>query len=99
MAEDLKDSKISPGETIDGDRGRIEIRATAVIHDVASLRGRHHRPGLKGVVIVASIREIGDEIEREARFSIASPVLTATLPGPIAQSHWAVGNSLHRVMA
>jgi predicted transposase YbfD/YdcC len=97
-AKGFKDTKISRGETTDGDHGRIEIRTTTVIHDVAWLQDRHDWPGLKGVVIVESIREIGDKIERETRFYITSLVLSANLLGPIVRSHWAVENSLHWVM-
>jgi hypothetical protein len=59
---------------------------------------------LKGIVIVESTREIPgsspgtDRIERETRFYITSLVVLANLPGSIVRSHWAVENSLHRVM-
>jgi len=54
--------------------------------------------GLKGVVMVESKREIGDKIEREARFSITSLVLPAPALGPMIRDRWAVENSLHWVM-
>ena len=85
-------------ETVDGDHGRIETRTTTVIHDVAWLQERHDWPGLKGIVMVESSREIGDKIEQETRFYITSLVLLANLLGPIVRSHWAVENSLHWVM-
>ena len=97
-AKDFKDTKISRDETVDGDHGRIETRTTTVIHDVAWLQERHHWPGLKGVVVVESRREIGDKIEQETRFYITSLVLLAHLLGPIVRSHWAIENSLHWVM-
>jgi predicted transposase YbfD/YdcC len=97
-AKGFKDTKISRGETVDGDHGRIETRTTTVIHDVAWLQERHDWPGLKGVVVVESSREIGDKIEQETRFYITSLVLLANLLGPIVRSHWAVENSLHWVM-
>ncbi len=95
---DFKDTAISRHETVDGDHGRIETRSTTVIHDIAWLQERHDWPGLKGVVMVESTREIGDKIERETRFYITSLVLLASLLGPIVRSHWAVENSLHWVM-
>ncbi|MGH8783454.1 ISAs1 family transposase, partial [Paraburkholderia sp.] len=95
---DFKDAKISRDHTVDADHGRIETRTTTVIHDVAWLQERHDWPGLKGVVIVESIREIGDRIEQETRFYITSLVLLANLLGPIVRSHWTVENSLHWVM-
>ena len=62
------------------------------------LQERHKWPDLKAVVIVDSIREIGDKIEQETRFYITSLVLLANQLGPILRSHWAVENSLHWVM-
>lgn len=97
-ARDFKDTTISRDETTDGDHGRIETRATTVIHDVAWLQERHNWPGLQAVVIIDSTREIGDKIEQETRFYITSLVLLANQLGPIVRSHWAVENSLHWVL-
>jgi predicted transposase YbfD/YdcC len=97
-ANKFKDTTISRHETIDGDHGRIETRTTTVIHDIAWLQERHDWPGLKGVVMIESIREINDKIERETRFYVTSLVLLADQLGPIIRSHWAVENSLHWVM-
>lgn len=97
-ANGFKDTTVSQDETVDGDHGRIETRKTTVIHDVAWLQDRHNWPGLKSVVMVESTREIGDKIETETRFYIASLVLIAALVGPIVRSHWAIENSLHWVM-
>ena len=94
----FKDAKTSRDQTVDGDHGRIETRTTTVIHDVDWLQDRHDWPGLKAVVIVDSIREIGDRIERETRCYITSLVLLASLLGPIVRGHWSVENSLHWVM-
>ena len=61
-------------------------------------------PGLKGVVMVESTREIPgsspgtDKIERETRFYITSLVWLASQVGPVIRSHWAIENSLHWVM-
>src|ERR1700736_113046 len=71
-ANGFKDTTISRDETVDGDHGRIETRATTVIHDVAWLQQRHNWPGLQGVVIVDSCREIGNKIEQETRLYITS---------------------------
>src|SRR5215217_5408017 len=88
----------SQDETVDGDHGRIETRTTTVIHDVSWLQERHDWPGLNGVVIVDSIREIGRMIERETRLFITSLSLPAKSLAVIVRSHWAVENSLHWVM-
>jgi predicted transposase YbfD/YdcC len=97
-ANDFKDTKVTRHETVDGDHGRIETRTYTAFHDVAWLQQRHDWPGLKGVVMVESTREIADKIERETRFYITSLVLLAHALGPIIRSHWAVENSLHWVM-
>jgi predicted transposase YbfD/YdcC len=97
-ANGFKDTKVSRHETIDGDHGRIETRTYTAIHDVAWLQERHDWPGLRGVVMVESTREIGDKIERETRFYITSLVWLASQLGPAIRSHWAVENSLHWVM-
>lgn len=97
-ANDFKDTKVTRHETVDGDHGRIETRTYTAFHDVAWLQERHDWPGLRGVVMVESTREIDDKIERETRFYITSLVLLAHALGPIIRSHWAVENSLHWVM-
>ena len=97
-ANGFKDTTISRQETVDGDHGRIETRTTTVIHDVAWLQERHDWPGLNGIVMVESQREIHGKIERETRFYITSLLLLAAQLGAIVRSHWAVENSLHWVM-
>jgi len=97
-ANGFKDTKVSRHQTVDGDHGRIETRAYTAIHDVAWLQERHDWPGLKGIVMVESTREIGDKIERETRFYITSLAWLAIQLGPVVRSHWAVENSLHWVM-
>jgi predicted transposase YbfD/YdcC len=97
-ATGFRDTTISRLETVDGDHGRIETRTYTAIHDVAWLQQRHDWPGLRGIVMVESTREIGDNIERETRFYITSLVCPATALGPVIRSHWAIENSLHWVM-
>ena len=103
-ANGFEDTKVSSHKTVDGDHGRIETRTYTVIHDVAWLQERHNWPGLKGVVMVESTREIPgsspatDKIERETRFYITSLVWLAHQMGPVIRSHWSVENSLHWVM-
>lgn len=98
QAKGFSDTAISQDQTIDGDHGRIETRTTTVIHDVDWLTRRHHWPGLNGVVIVESTREIGCKVEHETRLFITSLVLAAHLIGPLVRGHWAIENSLHWVL-
>ena len=94
----FENTTISRNETVDGDHGRIETRATTVIHDVEWLKERHDWPGLQSIVIVDSTRDTAGEIEQETRLYITSSDLPAEQMGPIVRSHWAVENSLHWVM-
>ena len=100
-ANGFKDAKISRHQTVDGDHGRIETRTYTAIHDVAWLQERHGWPGLQGVIMVESTREIADKIERETRFYITSLVWLASQLGPVTRSHWAIGVSSegHAVMS
>ena len=92
------DTKISAHQTVDADHGRIETRNYTVIHDVGWLQDRHKWPGLKGLIMVESLRETGQKTERETRFYITSLTLEARLSGPMIRDHWAVENGLHWVM-
>ncbi len=104
-AKDFADTKIGQTTTVNGDHGRverrrspdIETRTTTVIHDVKWLQG-HHWPGLKSVVIVKTSREISGRTEQETRYYVTSLVTLAALMGPVVRSHWAIENSLRRVM-
>ena len=95
---DFKDTRVSRHETVDADHGRIETTRYAVIHDVGWLQERHDWPGLKGVVMVESKREIGGKIAQETRFYFTSLALAALAIGPMIRDHWAVENALHWVM-
>jgi predicted transposase YbfD/YdcC len=97
-ANGFKDAAASRDQTVDGDHGRIETRTYTVFHNVAWLQERHDWPGLKGVVMVESTREIADKVERETRFYITSLAWLAHQIGPVIRSHWAIENSLHWVM-
>ena len=73
-------------------------RKYTVIHDVGWLQERHGWPGLKGVIMVESMREAGAKTERETRYYITSTTLEAKVSGPMIRDHWAIENSLHWVM-
>lgn len=97
-ARDFQDTTISRHQTLDADHGRIETRTTTVIHDVAWLQERHDWPGLNGIVMVESRRDIDGEIEQDTRFYITSLGLQAAQIGTVVRGHWAIENSLHWVM-
>jgi predicted transposase YbfD/YdcC len=97
-ARDFKDTTVSRAETVDADHGRIETRAVTVIHDIEWLQEQHAWPGMKGVIMVESTREISGKTERETRFYITSLVLLANQIALLVRDHWAVENSLHWVL-
>lgn len=98
QANSFEQTTVSQFKTLDGDHGRIETRQYTVVHDVEWLRERHDWPGLKGIVIVESQREIDAKTSRETRFYITSLTLDAEAVGPMIRDHWAVENSLHWIM-
>jgi len=92
------DTTVSVDQTVDGDHGRIETRRVTVIHDVAWLKKRHDWPGLQGLVVIDSTREIGERTERETRYYLTSSAWRAERLGPMVRDHWGIENSLHWVM-
>lgn len=94
----FKDTKISQHETVDGDHGRIETRTYTAFHDVGWLQERHDWPGLQGIVMVESRREIAGKIQQETRFYLTSLAWLASQLGPMIRGHWSIENSLHWVM-
>ncbi len=100
----MNHTKITRHETVDADHGRIETRTYTVIRDVAWLQERHKWPGLQGVVMVESQREIHgpgtsvNTIERETRFYITSLLWVAAQIGPAIRAHWMIENGLHWVL-
>jgi predicted transposase YbfD/YdcC len=97
-ARDFHDTTVTREATLDGEHGRIETRKYTVFHDIGWLRERHDWPGLAGVVMVESTRELPGKTERETRFYITSLTAPAKTVGPMIRDHWAIENSLHWVM-
>lgn len=97
-ANGFQDAAVSRHETLDGDHGRIEARKYTAIHDIGWLRERHDWPGLAGVVMVESIRDLAAKTEPETRFYITSLTAPAATIAAMIRDHWAIENSLHWVM-
>jgi hypothetical protein len=85
-------------------RQRLVLGQVKVADDVTWLQERHQWPGLQGVVMVESERQIPgpspqtDKFERETRFYITSLLWIAAQLGPAVRAHWMVENGLHWVM-
>lgn len=96
------DLSVTRHQTVEKSHGRIETRSVTASHDIDWLRTAHRWPGLKSIVRVESIRELGvhpgAKIERETRFYIASAAADAETLGTAIRSHWSIENGLHWVM-
>jgi len=72
---------------------------TTVFHDVAWVQEHHAWPGLKSLVRVQRIRQIGHQrTEKETGYYLSSLSLPAKELGRIVRDHWSVENSLHWVL-
>ena len=93
-----RDCSVDRHETIEKSHGRIETRIVTAIGDLGWLQERHKWPGLTGIVVVESRREIGARTERELRFYITSLGPDAKRLGEAIRAHWSIENGLHWVM-
>jgi len=96
-SRDFAQTKGTRHQGAEGDHGRIETRTTTVFHDVHWLEKRHDWPGLKSLVMVQRVREIGGRIGRESRDVASSLRVPAGQMGALVRGHRTVENSLHRV--
>jgi predicted transposase YbfD/YdcC len=97
-ARKYRDCIVDRHETIEKSHGRIETRIVTAIGDLGWLQQRHQWPGLAGIVMVESCREIGARTEREFRFYITSLGPDAKRLGDVIRGHWSIENGLHWVM-
>jgi len=80
------------------DNFQPQIPARTVFHDVTWVHERHAWPGLKSLLMVQRIREIGQHTEKETCYYLSSLSLPAKELGAIVRDHWSVENSLHWVL-
>jgi len=97
-ARKYRDCIVDRHETIEKNHGRIETRIVTAIGDLGWLQEHHQWPGLTGIVMVESRREIGARTEREFRFYITSLGPDAKRLGEAIRGHWSIENGLHWVM-
>lgn len=101
-ARGFADTTVIRHETVEKSHGRIETRVVTVTDDIAWLQEIHDWPGLRSIVMVETIREIGRhpnaKITRETRYYIASAGPDAKALGNAIRCHWGVENGLHWVM-
>lgn len=83
-----------PDETCEKDHGRIESRRVIALSS-AHLEQVGAWAGLKSMIMVESIREIGEKRTSERRFYISSLEPDSKQIGNAIRAHWAVENNLH----
>ena len=83
---------------VDKGHGRIETREATVCHDIDTLVDLHHWPGLQAVGKLTATREIKGERSTGTRYFLLSERLDPERFPRTARAHWAVENSLHRVL-
>jgi predicted transposase YbfD/YdcC len=84
-------------QNINGDHGRIETRSVWFVTDIKWLIERHPQwLNVKGIAVVRSEREIGEETSIEHRYYITSHSdKSAQFINEAIRSHWHVENKLH----
>ena len=92
------DAKHSVFQEVDKGHGRIETR-TYYAAEAAQVLDLKDWPGIKSVVRVDAMREIGDQTSKESRYYISSIVDSEVARiGQAIRGHWGIENSLHHVL-
>ncbi len=85
-------------ETVDGDHGRIETRRYWITSDIEWRGAKASWSHLQSIGMVESRREIGDEVEIETRYFLASLPSDGVRFAQAVRQHWGIENSLHWVL-
>ncbi len=85
-------------EEVDKGHGRLEKRTCYVTDKIDWLEERLKWKDLKSIVMIDSVREFKDKVEREQRFYISSLRADAKLLSQSIRAHWGVENKLHWVL-
>jgi predicted transposase YbfD/YdcC len=91
---DYKALETTPYTTCEKDHGRIETRRVVALSS-EHLDNVGAWTGLKSMIMVESIREIGDKVTKERRFYISSLAPNARQIGEAIRAHWGIENQLH----
>jgi predicted transposase YbfD/YdcC len=89
-----KNLDAKPYVTCEKGHGRIESRRVVAL-STKDLEGIKAWPGLKSMIMVESVREIGETRTSERRFYISSLAPNSKRTGEAIRAHWAIENSLH----
>jgi predicted transposase YbfD/YdcC len=89
-----KNLDAKPQITCEKGHGRIETRRVVAL-STKWLEGVQAWSGLTSMIMVESMREIGDKCTTECRFYISSLAPDSKRLGEVIRAHWAIENSLH----
>jgi predicted transposase YbfD/YdcC len=85
-------------ETCEKDHGRLETRRYYTTPQVDWLADKAQWKGLRLLGCVESERQIGDSLQTETRYYLASLENHAALLAKAVRGHWSIENSLHWVL-
>ena len=91
---DCKHLDARPHATCEKNHGRIETRLVLALSS-DYLEGVNAWAGLKSMIMVESIREMGEKITSERRFYISSLPPDSKQIGDAIRAHWGIENRLH----
>jgi predicted transposase YbfD/YdcC len=92
---------VAPAETHDRAHGRAEARRCLAIGDpqyLAYIDPDGRWPNLRSVVLIESVRRVGDTVTTEDRHYLASLPADAAQLARVIRSHWGIENRLHWVL-
>jgi predicted transposase YbfD/YdcC len=98
IMETLAETEPPHDETVEKDHGRIETRRVWVSDRVDWIDARSTFPGLKTLVLVEALREMGGKPTVERRCYLSSLPPEAKRIGQSIRAHWGIENSLHWVL-
>jgi predicted transposase YbfD/YdcC len=100
LKEDVEDlfriqKPVSKSNTLEKNRGRIESRTCEVIRDLDHLENKDKWVGLKSIIKISSIVEVGEKKSTETRLYISSLESSSEDLNQYIREHWGIENSLH----
>lgn len=98
METEAKGNPQGVATTVEKDHGRIETRRVWVSDRIDWLSQRSDWRGLRSLVMVESVREMGNKATQERRCFISSLPADAERAGRMIRAHWGIENSLHWVL-
>ena len=95
---DFKDVEHEYLETMDKNKGRIEIRRYWITEKIDSLPGKEHWENFSTIGMVESERHIKGKVSIEKRYYISSLKSDVKKFSYAARGHWGIENNLHWIL-